>query len=136
MGMRLNHVPAGDAGGGTSGSGPVLASSSSEKLAAANAIDFTIKGATGNAGKFADVDTDAVVKAFAAGDGDGWLTSTAVKKAHSTWVDQSSNLVAMLTSDANALRQNSGTLYTGDVETASGVGKRSALDLISPQSDH
>ncbi|MGH1556258.1 hypothetical protein ACRAWF_44390 [Streptomyces sp. L7] len=38
----------------------------------------------------------AAVREFAAKDGDGWLTSAALKKAHGAWADQVKNLMDRL----------------------------------------
>ncbi|MBN0048054.1 hypothetical protein JS756_28870 [Streptomyces actuosus] len=62
-----------------------MASSPAEKRAAAKAIEQHIEPETRESGDYADEQTDAVVKAFDAEDGHGWVTSSAVKKAHKKW---------------------------------------------------
>ena len=94
LGTRLNQYPADPGGGGsTGGGGPDLASSPAEKKAAADTLHNDIEPDTKKAGAWADDETSAVVKAFDAKDGHGWLTSGAVGKAHKTWGEQVQNLV-------------------------------------------
>ncbi|GGT76662.1 hypothetical protein ABT368_30340 [Streptomyces althioticus] len=59
---------------------------------------------TRKAGDLADDEAGAAVKAFAAKDGDGWVTSTALKKAHKTWGEQVQALMNRLGSEKEALR--------------------------------
>ena len=89
-----------------------------KKRAAATAIENHIEGGTRTAGDCAEEDTGAVVKAFDAKDGHGWLTSGAVRKAHKTWDEQVQNLMNRLSSDKAALRQGNTTLLGTDA----GVG--------------
>jgi hypothetical protein len=135
--MRLNQYPADLGGGGsTSGGTSDLAHSPDEKKAAADTLLKEIEPHTKAAGKWADDETAAVVKAFDAKDGHGWLTSTAVSKAHKTWGEQVQDFVTRLTGDESALRHNN-TLLTG---TDSGVGftarKVSVFDQYSPPPKH
>ncbi|MFI8949185.1 hypothetical protein ACIGO6_22035 [Streptomyces sp. NPDC053750] len=109
---------------GVAGPGPVgggrrdLASSPAEKAAAVKAIEEHIQPDTAKAGAWADEDTGDAVKAFAAKDGDGWVTSSALKKAHKTWGDQVKNLMDRLDSEKGALR-GAGTILQS---TDYGVG--------------
>ncbi|MFF8995859.1 hypothetical protein ACF09H_39215 [Streptomyces sp. NPDC014983] len=103
--MRLNQLQMAPGGGGaTSGGGPDLAHSPADKQSAANALHKDIGRDTTDAGRWADDETGAVVKAFDAKDGNGWLTSGAVSKAHETWGEQVRNLVSRLAQDETALR--------------------------------
>ncbi|MEV7684355.1 hypothetical protein ACFW1F_01250 [Streptomyces bungoensis] len=135
--MRLNKLPADLGGGGSTGGGqPDLASSPAEKKAAANTLHNEIEPHTTTAGAWADDETSAVVKAFDAKDGHGWVTSSAVSKAHKTWSEQVQNLVNQLSGDESALRNNN-TLMTGtDVGVGAGVRKVSVLDTYSPPPEH
>ncbi|MFD8390384.1 hypothetical protein ACFV2N_14540 [Streptomyces sp. NPDC059680] len=135
--MRLTHLPDGpDAGGSAGGGRPDLASSPAEKQAAANTLHKDIEPDTKSAGRWADEETGAVVKAFDAKDGHGWLTSGAVSKAHKTWSEQIQNFVNRLAGDEAALRNNN-TLMTG---TDAGVGgvvrKVSIFDTYSAPPKH
>ena len=126
--MRLNHLPDGPDGGGYTGGQPDLASSPAQKRAAANALEQRIEPGTKKAGDAADEQTNAVVKAFGAKDGHGWLTSGAVSKAHKTWGDQVQNLMNRLSSEKSALR-GANTVLTGtDVGVGSSVRTSSTLD--------
>jgi hypothetical protein len=126
--MRLNQLPA-DPGGGQPLTGqPDLASSPAEKRAAAKAIENHIEPDTKKSGGWADEETGAVVKAFGTKDGQGWLTSGAVSKAHKTWGEQVQNLMNRLSSEKTALR-GSNTVLTGtDAGVGSGIHKSSSLD--------
>lgn len=73
-----------------------LASSPGEKRAAARAIEDHIEPGTRAAGRWADDENGAAVREFAARDGDGWVTSAALKKAHGAWADQVKNLMDRL----------------------------------------
>ncbi|MEU0006501.1 hypothetical protein ABZ079_20060 [Streptomyces sp. NPDC006314] len=129
VGMRLNQYPADPGGGGSTGGGqPDLASSPAEKRAAANSIENNIEPGTKKAGDAADEQTDAVVKAFDAKDGHGWLTSAAVSKAHKTWGEQVQTLMTRLSSEKAALRGTNTVLSGTDLGVASGVRTSSALD--------
>ncbi|MFF9275425.1 hypothetical protein [Streptomyces griseosporeus] len=126
VGMRLNQLPA-DVTGPT-GFGPNLASSPAEKKAAAQAIEDHIEPGTAKAGRWADNDTDAAVKAFGPKGGEGWLTSGALKKAHKTWGDQVRNLMNRLGSDKDALRNTNIVLTGTDFGIGSTVRQSSTLD--------
>ncbi|MER6330576.1 hypothetical protein ABT298_14900 [Streptomyces sp. NPDC001034] len=137
VGMRLNQLQMDPGGGGaTSGGGPDLAHSPADKQSAANALHKDIGPDTTDAGRWADDETSAVVKAFDAKDGNGWLTSCAVSKAHKTWGEQVQNLVSRLAQDEAALRTDN-TLMTGtDVRAGAGVRKVSIFDAYSPPAEH
>ncbi|MFF8877800.1 hypothetical protein [Streptomyces flaveolus] len=99
-----------------------LASSPAEKAAAVKAIEEHLQPDTAKAGAWADEDTGSAVKAFAAKDGDGWVTSAALKKAHETWGRQVKNLMDRLDAEKGALR-GAGTVLQG---TDYGVGAQTA----------
>ncbi|MFJ4685965.1 hypothetical protein ACIQNG_06300 [Streptomyces sp. NPDC091377] len=93
-------------------------SSPEQKKAAANALEQHIEPDTKKAGEHADDRTGAAVTAFGAKDGDGWVTSAALKKAHTTWGEKVGRLGNRLGSDKQALRATN-TLFRG---TDFGVG--------------
>ncbi|XUL88632.1 hypothetical protein ACQ86D_19910 [Streptomyces galilaeus] len=126
--MRLNQLPADQGGGGSFGGQPDLASSPAEKRTAATAIENHIEPDTKKAGDWADDEAGAVVKAFGAKDGHGWLTSGALSKAHKVWGEQVQNLMNRLASEKAALRSSNTVLTGTDVEVRSGVRKSSSLD--------
>ncbi|KOV62413.1 hypothetical protein [Streptomyces sp. MMG1121] len=131
--MRLNQLPDGLGGGGPTGGGqPGLASSPAEKQAAANTLHNHIEGDTKTAGAWADDETGAVVKAFAAKDGHGWLTSGAVGKAHTVWGEQMQSLVNKLSGDESALRNNNTLLMGTDFGVSDSARKVSVFDAYSP----
>ncbi|MEZ0161168.1 hypothetical protein ACH4NV_31300 [Streptomyces althioticus] len=128
--MRLNQYPA-DTGGppGPAGAGSRdLASSPAQKKAAAKAIEENLQPDTRKAGDLADDETGAAVKAFAAKDGDGWVTSTALKKAHKTWGEQVQALMNRLGSEKEALRSTNILLQNTDFGVGLGIRKSSSLD--------
>ncbi|WSQ10578.1 hypothetical protein OG604_24025 [Streptomyces sp. NBC_01231] len=131
--MRLNQLPA-DSGGSTTpppvlgGGQKDLASSPAEKKAAANAIEQHIEPDTSKAGRWADEGTESAIKAFAAKDGEGWLTSPALKKAHKTWGDQVKTLMDRLGSEKEALRSANTVLQSTDLTVGSRVRQASSLD--------
>jgi hypothetical protein len=127
VGMRLNHLQD-TAGGG----GPDLAHSSDEKKTAADTLHNDIEPNTKKAGAWADDDTAAVVKAFDAKDGHGWLTSSAVSKAHKTWGEQVQNFLNRLTGDESALRYSNTVLTGTDIGVSSTTRKVSVFDTYSP----
>ncbi|GAA2655996.1 hypothetical protein [Streptomyces vastus] len=129
VGMRLNQYPA-DSGPsmGSWGGQKDLASSPSEKKAAARAIEENIEPDTRKSGDWADDETNAAVKAFAAKDGHGWVTSGAFKKAHKTWGEQVQNLMKRLASEKEALRSTNIVLQNTDLGVGAGVRKSSSLD--------
>ncbi|MGJ3561081.1 hypothetical protein ACR6C2_33490 [Streptomyces sp. INA 01156] len=130
VGIRLNQYPA-DPGGSLApvGSGRKdLASSPAQKKAAAKAIEKDIEPDTRKAGDWADEETNAAVKAFAAKDGHGWVTSTALKKAHKTWGEQVQNLMSRLSSEKEALRSTDILFQNTDFSVGQGVRQSSNLD--------
>lgn len=130
VGMELNGYPA-DAGGSSGparGGSKDLASSPAQKKAAAKAIQDHIEPDTRKAGDWADEETGAAVKAFAAKDGHGWVTSTALKKAHKTWGEQVQNLMNRLSSEKEALRSTGILFQNTDFGIGQGIRKSSSLD--------
>ncbi|MFD5493652.1 hypothetical protein ACFYY3_21610 [Streptomyces sp. NPDC001812] len=130
VGIRLNQYPA-DPGGspGLVGSGRKdLASSPAQKKAAAKDIEENLEPDTRKAGDRADEETNAAVKAFAAKDGHGWVTSTALKKAHKTWGEQVQNLMSRLSSEKEALRSTNILFQKTDFSVGQGVRQSSNLD--------
>ncbi|WP_063837896.1 MULTISPECIES: hypothetical protein [Streptomyces] len=130
--MRLNQLPDGPGGGG-----PDLAHSSHEKQAAANTLHRDIEPDTKTAGAWADDETGAVVKAFDARDGHGWLTSGAVRKAHKIWGEQVQDFLDRLSGDESALRTNNTVLTGADAGVGGASRKVSVFDTYSlpPRSD-
>ncbi|MFF6996062.1 hypothetical protein ACFY93_14120 [Streptomyces sp. NPDC008313] len=127
--MRLNQVPLDSGGSSSPGAGqPGLASSPAEKKAAAKAIEDHIEPDTKKAGEWADVETNSAVKAFEPKDGDGWVTSGTLKKAHTTWGEQVQNLMNRLASEKSALRSTNILLQGTDLGVGSGLRQISPLD--------
>ncbi|MGW7526201.1 hypothetical protein [Streptomyces sp. NPDC054783] len=131
VGMRLNHLQDIPGGGG-----PDLAHSPDEKKAAADTLRKDIEPDTKKAGQQADDETGAVVKAFDAKDGHGWLTSTAVSKAHKIWGEQVQNFLNRLAGDESALRNNNTVLTGTDTGVAGTARKVSVFDTYSPPPKH
>ncbi|MFI6038630.1 hypothetical protein ACIBBD_31765 [Streptomyces sp. NPDC051315] len=127
LGMRLNQIPL-DPGGSPTGGRKDLASSPAQKRAAAKAIEENIEPDTRKAGDWADTETDTAVKAFQPKDGDGWLTSGALKKAHTTWGEQVTNLMNRLASEKAALRGTNTVLQGTDLGVGNGIRQSSNLD--------
>ncbi|NEB81494.1 hypothetical protein G3I40_40730 [Streptomyces sp. SID14478] len=130
--MQLNQIPT-DPGGtssppGVAGGQKDLASSPAEKKAAANAIEQHIEPDTKKAGNHADEQTGAVVKAFDAKDGQGWVTSSAVKKAHKKWDEQVQGLMNRLGSEKSSLRSANSVLQGSDFGVRTQVRASSQLD--------
>ncbi|MCX3058710.1 hypothetical protein [Streptomyces beihaiensis] len=131
--MRLNQFPADPSStasppGAPGGGQKNLASSPAEKKAAANAIEQHIEPDTKKAGNWADDQTGAVVKAFDAKDGHGWVTSSAVKKAHKKWDEQVQNLMNRLASEKTSLRGANNVLQSTDFGVRNQVRGSSSLD--------
>ncbi|MDN3258375.1 hypothetical protein QWJ26_00820 [Streptomyces sp. CSDS2] len=82
--------------------------------------------------RWAGEETNAAVKAFDAKDGYGWLTSGALKKAHTTWGEQVKNLVNRLAQDESALRNNARALSGTDLLVGRTARKVSVFDTYSP----
>ncbi|MEV0737502.1 hypothetical protein AB0I51_16310 [Streptomyces sp. NPDC050549] len=127
IGMRLNQMP-GDVGGSPTSQGlpdgqKKLVSSPAQKQAAANALEQRIEPDTRKAAGHADTETNGAVKEFR----DGWRASGALKKAHTAWGDQVTNLMNKLGSDKAALRSTTTTLQTTDFQVGSDTNAMSAL---------
>ncbi|MFD4558149.1 hypothetical protein ACFWP5_28170 [Streptomyces sp. NPDC058469] len=105
-----------------------LASSPGEKRAAARAIEDHIEPGTRAAGRWADDENGAAVREFAAKDGDGWVTSAALKKAHGAWADQVKNLMDRLGAEKDALRSGNAVLTSTDLAVGSTLRQQSSLD--------
>ncbi|GAA3143597.1 hypothetical protein [Streptomyces echinatus] len=130
-GTQLDHYPA-DLGGGPGGAGGSgktdLASSPAEKRTAANSIEQNIEPGSRKAGDAAEDQTNAVVKAFDAKDGHGWVTSGAVSKAYKAWGEQVKTLMNRLSSEKAALRGTNTVLSGTDHGVEAGLRSVSALD--------
>ncbi|WP_427922005.1 hypothetical protein [Streptomyces sp. cg40] len=105
-----------------------LASSPGEKRAAAKAIEDRIEPDTRAAGRWVDEEHGAAVREFGAKDGDGWLTSGALKKAHTAWADQVGNLMNRLGAEKDALRSGNAVLTSTDLAVGSTLRQQSSLD--------
>ncbi|NJQ03603.1 hypothetical protein [Streptomyces zingiberis] len=128
--LRLNQTP-GDPGGSPynppfPGGLPTFGSSPEQKRAAANAIEKDIEPDSRKAGDWAEEATESAVKAFEAKDGEGWQTSGALKKAHTTWGTQVTTLMNRLKSEKEALRATNTVFQNNDL----GVGQ----NLLRPPS--
>ncbi|MFF7095945.1 hypothetical protein ACFY9A_26665 [Streptomyces rubradiris] len=117
---------------GAGGGRPDLVSSPAEKTAAANKLHSEIGPHTETAGQWADEETNAAVKAFDAKDGYGWLTSGALKKAHTTWGEQVKNLLNRLADDESALRNNARVLGGTDLLVGGTARQVSVFDTYTP----
>jgi hypothetical protein len=125
--MRLNRLPEdGPALGSGPGGAPKLASTASEKNAAAGVIENELLTSTKKAGGHADESNGSAVSAFS-----GWATATALKKVQTTWDGQVKTLVGRLSRERDGLR-NTATILTGvDGERRDGINAirtPSALD--------
>ncbi|GGW86121.1 hypothetical protein CP966_21860 [Streptomyces galilaeus] len=131
-GMRLNQIPLDPGGSSPGGQLPGgqkdLASSPAQKQAAAKAIEDHIEPDTKKAGDWAETETNAAVKAFAPKDGDGWVTSGALKKAHDTWDGQVQNLMSRLASEKAALRSTNTVLQNTDLGVGTDVRRISPIE--------
>ncbi|MER6025648.1 hypothetical protein [Streptomyces sp. NPDC001851] len=105
-------------------------SSPAQNRAAAQKIETDIEPQTKDAGAAADHDTNTAVKAFQPKDGDGWLTSAALKSAHETWGHQVGNLMNRLSYEKSALRGNATLQHGTDIGVGSGLRGISALDRL------
>ncbi|WSC96935.1 hypothetical protein OG909_20595 [Streptomyces sp. NBC_01754] len=137
--MQLDQIPADPSsppvyGPFVPGTGPLapgtadLVSTPEEKRAAANAIQGRIQPGTKRAGEWAKDETSAAVKALAAKDGDGWITSRALKKAHATWGDQVQNLMNRLEGEKVALSGAQTVLRGTDLSTGGQIRQCSPFD--------
>ncbi|WTE38663.1 hypothetical protein OH735_23375 [Streptomyces sp. NBC_01618] len=106
--MRLNHIPADPSSPPVYGpfvpGSKDLVSTPAQKRAAANAIEQHLEPDTKKSGDWAREETSAAVTALAAKDGQGWITSRALKNAHKAWGDQVQNLMNRLGAEKGALR--------------------------------
>ncbi|MEV0266281.1 hypothetical protein AB0I49_33740 [Streptomyces sp. NPDC050617] len=129
---RLQQVPFAPNGtayppGGINGQ-PGLASSPAEKKAAAKALEQHIEPDTKKSGDWADEQSAAVVKEFDARDGHGWVTSSAVQKAHKAWDKQVRNLMNRLSSEKSALRSANYLIQGTDYGVRNQMRASSLLD--------
>lgn len=108
--------------------GADLVSTPAEKRAAANVIEQHLQGDTKTAGEWAQTETSAAVKEFAAKDGQGWITSRALKNAHKTWGDQVRNLLNRLATEKDALRGAHAPLHGTDTLTGGQIRPPSPFD--------
>ncbi|MGW4344330.1 hypothetical protein ACWEL8_04400 [Streptomyces sp. NPDC004690] len=110
------------------GSGPKdLVSTPAEKRAAAHAIAKDIEPGTRGAGRWADEETGAAVRSLGARDGDGWLTSAALHRAHRAWTDQVRNLMDRLGAEKDALGADRRVLTSADLAVGSALRESAAL---------
>lgn len=107
---------------------PSLATDPARKKAAAEAIRSRIKPGTRGAGEHADEETSSAVKALGAKDGDGWVTSRALKDAHKTWGGQVRSMLGRLDADINSLNGARRNLFGADVQGGLGFRQISPLD--------
>ncbi len=110
------------------GGGPSLATSPARKKAAAEAIRTRIRPQTKVAGDHADEETSAAVKAFGAKDGDGWVTSRALKNAQKTWEQQVQAMLKRLEGDENGLLGARLNLQGADLLSGQQFRPPSAID--------
>lgn len=124
-----NDHSEGHLGEPTNGSGPDFTHSANDNVSAADGLANGIEPDTAKAGGWADEATAALVTAFGAKDGHGWLTSSAASKAHSTWGEQVQGLVSRLTLDESALR-TALTFFEGtDIDVGNGMRTSSIQGL-------
>ncbi|MFD8469982.1 MULTISPECIES: hypothetical protein [Streptomyces] len=107
---------------------PSLATDPARKKAAAEAIRTSIRPQTKTAGEHADEETSAAVKGLGAKDGDGWVTSRALKDAHKTWGGQVRSMLGRLDADINSLNGARRNLFGADVQSGSGFRQVSPFD--------
>ncbi|MFD3740582.1 hypothetical protein [Streptomyces sp. ISL-111] len=107
---------------------PSLATDPARKKAAAEAIRTRIKPQTKSAGEHADEETSAAVKGLGAKDGDGWVTSRALKDAHKTWGGQVRSMLGRLDADINSLSGARRNLFGADVQGGLGFRRVSPFD--------
>ncbi|MGA5046952.1 hypothetical protein [Streptomyces arboris] len=107
---------------------PSLATDPARKKAAAEAIRTRIKPQTRSAGEHTDEETSAAVKALGAKDGDGWVTSRALKDAHKTWGGQVRSMLGRLEADINSLNGARRNLFGADVQSGLGFGRTSPFE--------
>ncbi|MGW2105968.1 hypothetical protein [Streptomyces sp. NPDC001948] len=105
-----------------------LVSTPAQKRAAANAIENHLEPDTKQAGGWAREETSAAVKALAAKDGHGWITSRALKNAHKAWGDQVQNLMNRLGAEKTALRDAHTILHGTDLSIEGKIRSTSPFD--------
>ncbi|WP_030576102.1 hypothetical protein [Streptomyces globisporus] len=115
--MRLNEGPADPSpppvyGPFAPGQAPGLVSSPAQKRAAANAIEQHLEPDTKKSGHWASEENAAAVTALGAKDGEGWVTSRALKDAHTAWAKQVRNLMNRLGREKSSLR-DANTIFRG-----------------------
>jgi hypothetical protein len=112
--MRLNQLPADQGGGGLNGK---LASTPSEKRAAANTIETTLVPDTKKATDWADEATTGAMGALK-----GWETAAGLKTVQDTWDKQVKTLIGRLDREKGALRATVTTLTGVDVGRGQQIG--------------
>ncbi|WP_246213038.1 hypothetical protein [Streptomyces abyssomicinicus] len=123
-------VPVGGGVAPALGVRPDLVSHPVRKEAAARALETRLEPGTRRAGRTAEADTRAAVRALAAADGDGWASGKALHDAHDAWSDQVTALMHRLGAEKAALR-GSARLYAGtDVAVEKGLRLISPLDAF------
>ncbi|MEV8224762.1 hypothetical protein AB0P41_01565 [Streptomyces sp. NPDC079167] len=116
-GMRLNGLPEeGPAPGYGPGGTSSLASTASEKNAAAGVIENELLKSTKKAGDHADESNTAAITAFG-----GWATATALKKVQTTWDGQVKTLLGRLSRERDGLRNTATTLKSVDINRRDGI---------------
>ncbi|MFD8804847.1 hypothetical protein [Streptomyces sp. NPDC059597] len=115
-------------GAGSQRGGGLLASSPARQRAAARALQNSLEPDTRAAGRWAEDETGAAVKAFGARDGDGWLTSAALRTAHAAWGAQVRNLLDRLGAEKDALGGTITALTAADLDVGARARRVSALD--------
>ncbi|MFJ8863724.1 hypothetical protein ACIRD8_35590 [Streptomyces sp. NPDC102451] len=125
--MRLNSFPEdGPTPGHGSGAPSKLASTASEKKAAAGVIENELLESTKKAGGHADESNGSAVSAL-----DGWATAAALKKVQTTWSGQVKTLMGRLGRERDGLGNTVVTLTGVDVDRRNGINAirtPSALD--------
>ncbi|MGW3660795.1 hypothetical protein ACWD6R_36390 [Streptomyces sp. NPDC005151] len=115
--MRLNGLPEeGPAPGYGPGAPPKLASTASEKKAAAGVIENELLTSTTKAGGHADESNSSAVSAFS-----GWATAVALKKVQTTWDGQVKTLMGRLGRERDGLRSTATTLTGVDGDRRDGI---------------
>ncbi|MFF9865031.1 hypothetical protein ACF1G0_06360 [Streptomyces sp. NPDC013953] len=115
--MRLNQLPADPGGGGGGGAGGKMASTPSEKRAAANTIETTLVPDTKKATDWADEATTGAMGALK-----GWETAAGLKTVQDTWDKQVKTLIGRLDREKGALRATVTTLTGVDVGRGQQIG--------------
>ncbi|MEU5166576.1 MULTISPECIES: hypothetical protein [Streptomyces] len=116
-GMRLNGLPEeGPAPGYGPGGTSTLASTPSEKRAAAGVIENELLTSTRKAGDHADESNGSAVTAFS-----GWATAAALKKVQTTWDGQVKTLLGRLGRERDGLRNTATTLRGVDIDRRDGI---------------